>query len=422
MAYLISGLFFLVFPGTFLGVWNLFDISTARSAGSVSPTWIQAHGHAQLFGWISSFILGIGFYSIPDIRRDAGLNFRLGWLIWLFWTVGVTLRWLTNVYAWCWLILLPLSAVLELLAVILFIFCSIRGHRTQLARKSAIEDWTILVFGGTIGLAACMSLNAFECFRLSLQGSSVAFSTGFDSRYLFLCLWGFPVPIAWGFTAHWMPVILGLKPLKSKLILPAFALGIAGVSASMIGALLVGSILVLISSILIVLAFRILETSLEPPKLQGVHGSFPIFMRLAYVWLVAAGLIGVWAGLDATALGIGGAGRHALTVGFLMTMVFSVAPRMLPAFLGKKKIFSALLMFVSLLLANIGCAIRVMSEIVAYQYQVPWAWSLLPISATLEMTGVAVFTLNMVLTICVRPTFPLAQQTCSGTNTTTQSL
>ena len=32
------------------------------------PAWIQAHGHAQVLGWIGSFILGIGFYSIPKLR------------------------------------------------------------------------------------------------------------------------------------------------------------------------------------------------------------------------------------------------------------------------------------------------------------------------------------------------------------------
>jgi len=35
-------------------------IGSHRSADSVSPAWIQVHGHAQIFGWIGTFILGIG--------------------------------------------------------------------------------------------------------------------------------------------------------------------------------------------------------------------------------------------------------------------------------------------------------------------------------------------------------------------------
>ena len=69
MLYICTGLFFMLLPGTFLGVWNLLAISSHRAADSVSPAWIQAHGHAQIFGWIGTFILGIGFYSLPKLRR-----------------------------------------------------------------------------------------------------------------------------------------------------------------------------------------------------------------------------------------------------------------------------------------------------------------------------------------------------------------
>ena len=59
----------MLLPGTFLGVWNLIKISSREAAESISPAWIQAHGHAQLFGWVGTFILGIGFYSIPKLRK-----------------------------------------------------------------------------------------------------------------------------------------------------------------------------------------------------------------------------------------------------------------------------------------------------------------------------------------------------------------
>src|SRR5215467_14541078 len=67
MAFVTTGLIFMVFPGTFLGVWNLLQISGRESVATISPMWLQAHGHAQVFGWVGSFILGIGFYSIPKL-------------------------------------------------------------------------------------------------------------------------------------------------------------------------------------------------------------------------------------------------------------------------------------------------------------------------------------------------------------------
>src|ERR1022692_3847249 len=106
-----GGLMFMLLPGTFLGVWNLIFISDRRAADSISPAWIQAHGHAQVLGWIGSFILGIGFYSIPKLR--GGLKPFALWPAWLsgaMWMAGVLLRWLANVYLWQWRVLLRAPA------------------------------------------------------------------------------------------------------------------------------------------------------------------------------------------------------------------------------------------------------------------------------------------------------------------------
>jgi hypothetical protein len=118
----------MLLPGTFLGVWNLISISSRRAALAVSPSWIQAHGHAQIFGWIGSFILGIGFYSIPKLRRLEPFALSIGSATWGLWTLGVTLRWVVNVYSWHWRWLLPVSAVMELLVFALF-FHTVSGHK-----------------------------------------------------------------------------------------------------------------------------------------------------------------------------------------------------------------------------------------------------------------------------------------------------
>jgi uncharacterized protein involved in response to NO len=114
MLYISTGLLFMLLPGTFLGVWNLLAISSHHAADSVSAAWIQAHGHAQIFGWIGTFILGIGFYSIPKLRRLNSFALSAVWSSWALWTGGVTLRWLVGVYQWHWRTLLPLSAALNL--------------------------------------------------------------------------------------------------------------------------------------------------------------------------------------------------------------------------------------------------------------------------------------------------------------------
>jgi len=118
--------------------------------------------------------------------------------------------------------------------------------------------------------------------------------------------------------------------------------------------------------------------------------------------VVAAGL-GVWASRADHAGGIWGASRHALTVGFISTMVFAIGPRVLPFFSGFVRIFSVRLMFASLALLGVGCFLRVTSEVIAYEGYGRWAWNVLPVSAVMELTAVSLFALNLVLTFLRSP-------------------
>jgi hypothetical protein len=129
-----------------------------------------------------------------------------------------------------------------------------------------------------------------------------------------------------------------------------------------------------------------------------VHASYPIFVRLAYVWAAIAAGLGIWSAFAAKSHGISGASRHALTVGFLATMVFAVGQRVLPAFSGMRLLFSRGLMFAGLLLLAGGCLLRVASEILAYQGVVGAAWSWLPVSAICEMAAVTAFAVNLLVT------------------------
>ena len=136
VTYIATGLLFMLLPGTFLGVWNLLTISSHRAAGTASAGWIQAHGHAQIFGWIGTFILGIGYYSIPKLRRVKPFALWAPWASWTMWTAGVNLRWISGVYEWHWRTLLPLSAVLEVGAFLIFFF-AVSGHRSRKARTQS---------------------------------------------------------------------------------------------------------------------------------------------------------------------------------------------------------------------------------------------------------------------------------------------
>jgi hypothetical protein len=134
-------------------------------------------------------------------------------------------------------------------------------------------------------------------------------------------------------------------------------------------------------------------------------------VRAAYVWLVASGLLSVAAAGWDRAGGFWGASRHALTVGFISTMVFAIGQRVLPAFCGMHVLFSRRLMLASLALLNAGCAMRVVSETGAYEGFSPSLWPLLPVFAVIEMAAVTVFAANLILTFQQSPAHVRAQIT-----------
>jgi hypothetical protein len=397
MLYISTGLVFMLLPGTFLGVWNLMAISTRRSADFVSPAWIQAHGHAQIFGWIGTFILGIGFYSIPKLRRMNAFALSTVWAAWALWTSGVALRWLTSAYQWHWRVLLPLSATLEVVAFVIF-FRTVSGHRPQDPGKDKLDEWVLVVIAGSVGFLLTLLINLGATLSLALRGASPNLPPDFDQRFLVLQTWGFLVPFVWGFSAKWLPVFLGLPPIHGRVLLAAVGLNSAGVLGALTGAIVVAAVLLLAGIVVAAYALRLFELPPRPAKIKGVHASFPIFVRLAYGWALIAASLGIWAASVANSHGIWGASRHALTVGFLATMVFAVGQRVLPAFSGMRLLFSTKLMFLAMLTLTVGCLLRVSSEILAYQGFAHWAWSWLPVSALTEMTAVTLFAVNLLAT------------------------
>ena len=401
-AWIVSGLFYMALPGTLLGFSNLMAIATHHGLGTIPAAWIQGHGHAQMFGWIGSFILGIGFYSQPAHGRSV---IRVPLSCYVLWTTGVGVRWIASIYGWHWRALYPLSAGFELIAVLLFLFAA-SHHKlpegTQGERaKSPMELWMVSVLLGTTGLAAAIVFNFVECVHLAMHGGLREFPYSLDQKYLVLLAWGFLVPVVWGFSARWLHSFLAISTPNARILRYALGLDVMGVAFGVAGWAIAATIVLAVGAITIVFALHLMQRPHGQAKVIGIHPSFPTFVRIAYAWLVIAGSMSVWAALADHHGGIWGASRHALTVGFAATMVFAIGPRILPHFAGIYSIYSKRLMFLCLLMLQAGCLLRVASEPLAYEGFLDFAWKVLPVSGTLELSAVLLFALNLVLTFAL---------------------
>jgi hypothetical protein len=383
-AFITTGLVFLVLPGTLLGVWNLLTISAGRQADATSTAWIQAHGHAQLFGWVTSFMLGICLYAFPKFRGRSLRSLAVGWLMFAMWTIAVASRWFSAVASWHWQLLWPTSASLELVVAFLLVWQSTASGTSRHKR----ELWELQIFAGFYGLIATLMVQLVLLWQ-TLPAPVIPHEP--DQLFIGIALWIFCFPVVWGFSGRLLPTFLGLKQsgvasaYAGLGMLAAAAILMAADRSQWAAALILGAVASACWSL------RIFHSPERPAKVAGVDPLYPRFIRVAFVWLVISSLLA----FDATSPGLTGASRHAFTVGFLATMIFAIGPRILPAFLNSRELWSQQLMRWSLVLLTTGCTLRVVSEPLAYAGVAFWAWRTLPVSAFIELSAVLLFALNV---------------------------
>ena len=189
-AWILAGLFFMALPGTLLGFSNLMAISAHHGLGALPAAWMEGHGHAQVFGWIGSFILGIGFYSQPSHGRSV---IRLPLFCFILWnpasrcvgsqtsTDGIGARFfrfprdLNSSLSFCFSMRRrTISCLLQL---------------REIGLRSPMELWMVSVLIGTAGLASAVIFNFVECVRLASRAASVLFLTR-STRNISWCLVG----------------------------------------------------------------------------------------------------------------------------------------------------------------------------------------------------------------------------------------
>lgn len=405
-AFVASGLIFMLLPGTFLGVWNLLSISASHGPGSISQAWLQAHGQAQIFGWIGSFILGIGFYSLTKIRSTMTFPAKAGWTVWGLWTTGVLMHWLGGVTGDAWRVVMPVSGVLQLAGFSLF-YRSVRKYRpVERERKPGaprMDTWMKIVAAGTMAFLLTVAVNCGLMFWDAINGGSPALPHVTDEKFVVLAVWGVLVPTIWGFNSRWLPIFIGLRqPSRGELFL-AYGVSVAAILATFFNLVPLATVLFEIAALLAIDALHVWKPAVNPAKLINVHRSFPFFVRMTYVWLVISCVLALMAVPMDHSGGFWGASRHALTVGFVAGMVFCIGQRVLPAFCGMKVLWSTRLMFWSLALLYAGCFLRVLAEPLAYEGIWHPAWKILPVSAVIELTAVTVFAVNLFATLARPP-------------------
>lgn len=390
--------------GTAWGAYILAKIAVGHSFDAPNYAGTQAHGHAQIYGWVGLFIMGVAYFSVPKLLQARMRTLATGWIVLALMLAGILLRAVAQPLAaqpaFGWLALA--SGGLELAAVLLFV-----GDLGLIFARSRQEKPSFVLFLH----ASLASLTVLAVWNLLLvvplwRDHTTAIPEPANSRFLYLAVFGFIINMILGYSLRLLPVFLGLRPPRQKLILPAVVAFNAGVLARLVGADLLSGALLVVGTSLHVGALRLFEPRASYVKSRGVDASFPWFIGLAFSWFVIAALMVLSGDLYTALTGTApahfytGAWRHALTVGFITTLMVGLGCRLLPMFSGVD-LWWPRWMRISFWLLAVGNATRVIFQLATATGE-RWAFLVMGTSGLMELTALTLFGVGIWKTLARR--------------------
>ena len=392
------------------GGWLLWQIGSAGSFEAAAVGSVVAHGEAQLWGFIGLFVIGIAMRYLPVATSRSAVPRWLARVELALLLFGISAAFVWSIFARRASWLGPASGAS--LAVAAAIYWAIALAYVAAKRRStwprfvmASASWLVIWAGYTLWLRA----------SLPSAGPGM-FSETVRLRLLELAVFGFAMNAIYGFGLRLLPGLLGIGSPTSLQIETAFwwhnlgavALAVAAqapwVRASGAAAIAGGAVFY-------VIGMRGLRGR-RPPPTAGRAAARPEigarflrhYVQIAFVWLLvsllmlaAGGARSAWSQLAASHAFVGAA-RHALTVGFMTTLIMGVAQRLLPV-LGQTLLAWPQLVRPIFAFIAVGNLVRVGSELATDYW--PMAYRVMPMSALLELTALTLFAAN-----CLRTLWP----------------
>jgi hypothetical protein len=342
-----------------------------------------------LFGFVLLFVMGVGYHAVPR-----------------FWSTRLALPGIARASFWLILAGIVLRSYGQFGALLP-------------ATGAAYRIGAMGLTAGTIAFALALGASywrgkpALEPFHVFLAvgtawwivAASFAFAGSAQHERLYLAaLVGGALTWIEGMLLRIGPGLVGLAPARTRWICASLPLGALGTALCVIGSsfLAVGLLLVVAHAAGFAWGARLLDRRVFAQIGPGGDAGLGLAVVLATVALLLFGLLaGAWATLalvhgNTPALLWDGA-RHALALGFITTLIFGVAGRVLPVFAGTPLVWPRLRM-AGLAMIGAGMFLRE-AEVVATLAHAPRLLVLSGISGIVAASGVALAASSILATL-----------------------
>ena len=407
--FFLAGIATVLTLGCMWGAINLLTIGVKENFNAISYSWVLAHGHAMVFGFVGFFIMGFAYQAIPRFKHTALWRPQLA-----FWSLplmiaGIVLQTVAHLLSPPSLTLELLASVIQIAAVI--IFAAVMVQTIRQAGKHEIYDRFLYAALAWFLIAAIANPVIFKLFELAGTREQRLFNLAtFNIPYRDVQLLGLAVVMILGISLRLLPHAYGFREPSRRWVSVLFW----GVNGSIVGGTVLfvlgmtsgnhwllalqwlTSVVLLVVAIVTPFQYRLFGAVAENERDRGLK-----FIRAAHVWFIVATAMlvftpiynfGIYMPITGSNVPFShaffGAYRHALTVGFIMMMIVGVSSKVVPTLSGVD-VRRANSLWPTFVLLNIGNLTRVSFQI-ATDFS-PLAYSVMGISGFIEVVGLTLW-------------------------------
>ncbi|GAB3140746.1 hypothetical protein GCM10027290_12070 [Micromonospora sonneratiae] len=393
--------------GASWGVLILWRIGFAERFTGVSIHEINAHGYAQITGWVGLFIMGFGYQGLPRIMRTKLVAPRLAMAVFgvtlaglLLATTGLGVAGRGTTATWT-IILAVLGHALTLAATVTFaVQLAITYRRSGRVVRPGFVGFVGSALVWLVGQAAFALWHTWMTMTAGSHEEMLWYIATYQAPLRDLQIHGLGLLMILGLSSHLLPQLFGVARTSNRRVWTALVLinlAIVGevvvfvwyrwVDDHRVAALLMVPWLMLaVGTAIMVWPWRLWR---RLPRADHRSGKF---IRAAYGWLAVSLVMLPLMPMYQMVSGIPfshayyGAIRHAITVGFISLMIMGVSARVVPTLRGipPRSLGSLMGPF---LLVNTGCLLRVSLQTLTDWH--PVFFAVVGVSGLFELTGLA---------------------------------
>ena len=204
--FFISALVTIFTLGCMWGAINLLLIGKGESFHTIEYSWVLAHGHAMVFGFVGLFIMGFSYRAVPYYKDTALWNSKLAYSTLPLMIIGILVQAFAHIISpkAPYLLLGIASGIIQIAAVVIFMIVIMRTIRNAPEKKSS-DGFASTAIGWFL-IAAILNPIIFWLFESTTTQEEFLFNvSSFNIPYRDIQTLGIAVVMILGVSLHVLP-------------------------------------------------------------------------------------------------------------------------------------------------------------------------------------------------------------------------